>query len=339
MGTVYRATSPTGRKVALKIPRALDDQAKIALADEARMGKRLKHPAIVETIDFFEHKGKSVLVTEYVEGANLWQLRERVGALPAHAVAAVGLEVASALEMIHGAVDDDGRPLHMVHRDVSPGNVVIDNEGQARLIDLGIARSPERKQDATKKGLVKGTFRYLAPEILEGGQHTQSTDLWALGLTLWEAALGRYAVVGKTTQTMRAVLDGSVTTLHTGERVEPELKAALLSLVAPFERRLKNALVTKTLFHRLVREQPGGRDVLALVVRAYLSGAPVDGLALDATEQIERNVSGGLATMPPTEEGAATEAAPLPDVTRPLPTRKRPLPDVTRPEDLPKRRR
>src|SRR5581483_9079996 len=100
--------------------------------------------------------------------------------LPAAAVAEMGAALASALDAIHTAVDEQGRPLLMIHRDVSPNNVLVDHTGQVHLIDLGIVRSRERTQKATLQGMVKGTLRYLAPEILGGADHSAATDLWAL---------------------------------------------------------------------------------------------------------------------------------------------------------------
>ena len=227
-------------------------------------------------------------------------------------MAEIGTQIADALEAIHEAKDESGRSLHMIHRDVSPGNILVDKRGQARLIDLGIARSLERRADATKKGLVKGTFRYLAPEILEGGEHSPLTDLWALGVTLWEAAVGRYCVPGQTMQTIRAALDGSITSLLPGERVEPELKAALLTLVAPLERRAKNARIAKTLLHRVSHELPGGALELGEAVSLCKSGAPPTKPA-PATEVLARSQI-ALSPRPPpaTEESSSTEVASLP---------------------------
>src|SRR5438045_3918629 len=98
MGSVFLATSKKGQRVVLKVPKTPDDQSAVALADEARMGARLRHPAIVETIELFEAKiaGKKqpVLVVAYIEGVNLLELRAHAGALPAHAVAEIGKQIA-----------------------------------------------------------------------------------------------------------------------------------------------------------------------------------------------------------------------------------------------------
>lgn len=265
MGSVFLATAPDGTKVVLKVPHAQDREAAIALADEARTGARLRHPAIVETLDFFVDKGVSVLVVAHIDGPSLYDLR-RAGPLPASAVAEVGIQMASALFAIHTACDDNGRPLRMLHRDISPNNVLVDGTGQVRLIDLGIARSAERKQKQTSAGMVKGTLRYLSPEILRGGDHDVASDLWALGLTLWEALMGRYAIAGDPMNTMRAAMDGSILNLEPGERVDSDVLDTIAAFVCPAERRIQNARAAGAVLTRLANRRPGGRDALAEAV-------------------------------------------------------------------------
>lgn len=285
MGSVYLGTDPAGVPVVLKVPHAQSRDAAVALADEARTGMRLRHPAIVETLDFFVENGTSVLVVAYIDGMTLFELRRR-GPLPASAIAALGEQLAGALEAIHNATDESGRPLAMLHRDISPNNVLVDEKGQARLIDLGIARSADRKQKSTQVGMVKGTLRYLAPEILAGADHSRASDLWALGLTLWEAALGRYAVPGETTETLRAAVMGTITKLHPGEHMEPMLKEALDAFLAPVERRLQTARAASAVMARLASRFTGGHDVLGATVRATRRApSPMIG---EVTEIVER---------------------------------------------------
>ena len=296
MGSVFLGITPDGKRVVLKVPHAQDKDATIALSDEARIGARLRHPAIVETLDFFADAGRSVLVVAFVDGIDLFKLRQKTGPLPAAAVAEIGQQLASALDCIHGVTDERGRPLEILHRDISPNNVLVDTEGQVRLIDLGIARSADRRQKSTMQGMVKGTLRYLAPEILQGGEHSQATDLWALGLTLWETALGRYAVPGDTMLTMRAALDGSITQLKPGELLDPIVQDVLSALVAPAATRLKNARAAANVLSRLAQKVPGGRAVLAAAVKramgattgaGALAPLPAEATEMVAHEQIE----------------------------------------------------
>lgn len=265
MGSVFLGTAPDGRKVVLKVPHAQDRDAAIALADEARTGARLRHPAIIETLDFFVDKGTSVLVVAHIDGPTLFDLR-RAGPLPGSAIAEIGVQLAGALHAIHTACDTAGRPLKMLHRDISPNNVLVDRDGQVRLIDLGIARSVERKQKATSAGMVKGTLRYLAPEILRGSDHDVATDLWALGLTLWEAAMARYAVAGDPMNTMRAAMGGDILALGDGERIEQDVLETIQALVCPAEQRIQNSKAAGAVLARLANKRPGGRDALAEAV-------------------------------------------------------------------------
>lgn len=272
MGSVYLASDVDGRLVILKVPHRNDAESLAAMGDEARLGMRLKHPAIVDTLDFFVEGGRGVLVVAYIDGKTLFELR-KAGPLPAPAIATLGTQLASAIDAIHNATDEDGRPLHVLHRDVCPNNVMIDASGQARLIDLGIARSSDRRQKSTQVGMVKGTLRYLAPEILAGGDHSRATDLWALGVTLWEAALARYAVPGDEVLTLRAAADGQLAKLLPGEALEREVADALHALISPLGQRLQNARAAHAVFTRLATRFSGGREALANAVRTVQARA------------------------------------------------------------------
>jgi serine/threonine protein kinase len=309
MGSVFLGIAPDGSKVVLKVPHAQDRDAAIALADEARTGARLRHPAIIETLDFFVDRGTSVLVVAHIDGPSLFDLR-RAGPLPGSAVAEIGVQLAGALYAIHTACDAAGRPLKMLHRDISPNNVLVDRTGQVRLIDLGIARSVDRKQKATSAGMVKGTLRYLAPEILRGGDHDVGTDLWALGLTLWEAAMGRYAVAGDPMNTMRAAMGGDILALGDGERVDADVLETIQALVCPAEQRIQNAKAAGAVLTRLANRRPGGRDALAEAVAVV--GAAV--FEEERTDNIDITLTkdrGGFAA-----PGSRPE---MPDVTALLP--------------------
>jgi serine/threonine protein kinase len=314
MGSVYKAIAPDGRPVVLKVPHSMDRNAMIALADEARTGARLLHPGIVETLDFFEHERKYVLVVEYIDGVTLFELR-RQGALPPEAVVDAGLQLASALDAIHTATDESGRPLNIIHRDVSPNNVIVDTSGQLKLIDLGIARSSERRQKATMHGMVKGTLRYLAPEIVAGADHGPATDLWALGVTLWEAAVGRYAVDGDEVQTVRAAMEGTLMQLRPGEYVDGAVLEVLGALIAPADRRLQNARAARNVFGRFVANMPGGREALARAVGAVRARSVVvqDSAKTELIERMEVTEQLPAATLQPSVFTSETQ----PDDTAP----------------------
>jgi serine/threonine-protein kinase len=231
MGSVTLCRAPDGGLVVLKRPYATDEEAVIRLRDEARIGSRLMHPGIVDTLDLFEHDGAPVLVVAFVDGPSLEELR-RIGPLPTIAVARIGRQIADALDALHSATDERDRPLHILHRDVTPGNIVVSREGDARLIDLGIARFSERQAERTQDGFLRGTMRYLAPELLEGETYSPASDLWSLGMVLWEAALGRFAYAAESDREVLAgIVLGKPMKLKEGENVDLALVAAIEPLL------------------------------------------------------------------------------------------------------------
>jgi serine/threonine protein kinase len=166
-------------------------------------------------------------------------------------VAWIGRTVAAALAAIHAATDEHGVALRMLHRDVTPANILIANDGTPRLIDLGIARSAETEAERTATGHVKGTLRYLAPELWQGAPHTPMTDLWSLGVTLLEAALGRVMVSGDALSVMRFLTTGKYRELRPGEALDPDLAAAIFALVTDDASRLRSAAAAANVFARI----------------------------------------------------------------------------------------
>lgn len=232
MGRVRLARSHDGRLVVLKSAIHEDDDER--LRDEARVGLRLRHPGIVETIEVveaMEHgRTRPVLVTAYVPGTSLLELR-RYGPLPAVVVCRLGRELAEALAAVHAAADDAGHPLGIIHRDVTAANCLVGHDGHARLIDLGIARSRESRALRTEAGVLRGTLRYFAPELFDGGSYSIQTDLWSLGVALWEALLGRVAVVGNDGLAIQRVCAGQVMDCDAGERPDPVASDAIRALL------------------------------------------------------------------------------------------------------------
>ena len=259
MAKVVLAKSASDQLVVLKVPLFQNPDHYERLRDEARVGLRLNHPSVVETLDLFEHDGKPILVVEYVDGASLAQIRE-VGPLPPTAVVRVGRQIAEALDAIHNATDEFNRPLNMMHRDVTPGNILINRDGDAKLIDLGISRSAETIVRNTNAGAVRGTLRYLAPELIEGKKHSAACDLWSLGVVLWEAVLGRTALKGDDKTILKSILDGKLMTYLPGEALAPQMHDTLAALLARPESRLQKAMAAANIFSRLEESFGAGED-------------------------------------------------------------------------------
>jgi eukaryotic-like serine/threonine-protein kinase len=188
MAEVWRARdTQLDRDVAVKLlhPHLLPDAVSRArLAAEARAAAALNHPAIVEVYDVDADGESPALVMEYVSGSSLAARLAADGPLPAEEVARIGAEIAEALYLAHRR--------GVVHRDVKPGNILIDREGRPRLVDFGIAHSLALGAERlTTTGTVIGTLHSMAPEQLLGEAITPRTDLYGLGTVLHEALTGR----------------------------------------------------------------------------------------------------------------------------------------------------
>src|SRR3954467_5983619 len=194
----YRA-GPHGfaKKVALKriLPELAQDPRFVAMfCDEARISAPLCHPNIVQVIDFGESQGELFMAMEYVEGVSLAKLLRYVSArrerFPLGAALFIAHEVLSGLAFAHHACDENGNPLSIVHRDVSPGNVLIGRAGDVKLADFGIVRSAyvDRR---TYPGELKGKVGYMSPELVMGIEVDPRSDLFTVGIILSEMLIAR----------------------------------------------------------------------------------------------------------------------------------------------------
>jgi serine/threonine protein kinase len=194
----YRA-GPHGfaKKVALKriLPELAQDPRFVAMfCDEARISAPLCHPNIVQVIDFGESQGELFMAMEYVEGVSLAKLLRHVSGrrerFPLAAALFIAHEVLSGLAFAHSAFDENGNPLHIVHRDVSPGNVLIGRAGDVKLADFGIVRSAyvDRR---TYPGELKGKVGYMSPEQVMGVEVDPRSDLFTVGIILCEMLIAR----------------------------------------------------------------------------------------------------------------------------------------------------
>ncbi len=186
MSTVFRARdSQLGRRVAVKIlhEHYSDDPEYVErFRREARAVARLSHPNIVTVIDRGEEDGRQFIVFEHVDGENLKELVLRNGRLPLRRALELGLAVAEGLAFAH----EQG----LVHRDVKPQNVLLNSEGEVKVTDFGIARSLDVEHGVTQTGTVMGTGEYLAPEQASGRPVSPATDVYSLGVVLWELLTG-----------------------------------------------------------------------------------------------------------------------------------------------------
>ncbi len=162
--------------------------------DEARIGARIHHPNVVPVVDVARSGDDAVLVLEYVHGVSLdvlfAQVFELMGSFPVPMAVAILTGILAGLQAAHTATDDHGKSLDLVHRDVSPQNVIVSAEGVPRLIDFGIAKATSSSH-VTRAGFFKGKLAYMAPEQLRPGRVTRAADIYAAGVLLWEMLVGR----------------------------------------------------------------------------------------------------------------------------------------------------
>lgn len=191
MSEIFLALDADERAVAIKLlrpDRRQDPQSVELFEDEARLGQRIVHPHIVHVHDSGCIAGTHYLAMEYVDGLTLAALLQ-AGPLSALEAAHVASDLLDALSYLHQLTDSAGESLHLVHRDVKPANVLITRDGSVKLADLGIAKHRLR-QNRTRTGLIRGTVQYLAPEQVTGSTVDQRTDLYAVGLLLYELLSG-----------------------------------------------------------------------------------------------------------------------------------------------------
>jgi serine/threonine-protein kinase len=191
--TVYSGfcEGPMGlaRVVAIKVlhgERAEDPEAVAAMLDEARVGMRMRHPYVIGVEDAIVDGARMALVLPYCEGLPLSFLLGRDAAPPLAVVSAIFVQFLEGLHAIHEARDERGARLDVVHRDVSPQNVLVGRDGIARVLDLGIAKAATQER-RTLEGERKGKPRYMAPEQTRGEKVDRRADLYAVGVMLEEA--------------------------------------------------------------------------------------------------------------------------------------------------------
>lgn len=229
MATVHvaRARGADGfsRLVALKRahPHVRDDpELRASMRLEARIASRLHHPNVVGVLDVDDTSGELELVLDYVEGCTLSDLiHADVGTRgdAARAMVRIVLDVAAGLEATHRARGDDGAPLGLVHRDVSPSNVLVGIDGIARLSDFGIANALEREGDRTTSGVLKGKIGYMAPEYVEHHHADARSDQFSLAVMAWECLAQRRLFKAPTElESLKKVLRGVVPKLS---EIEP----------------------------------------------------------------------------------------------------------------------
>ena len=207
MATVHygRLSGPVGfsRTVAIKRlhPQFAKDPEFVSMfLDEARLAARIRHPNVVQTLDVVALEGELFLVMDYVQGESLARLlrasHKKKQPLPLSVVSGIVCGALHGLHAAHEATNEQGEPLDIVHRDVSPQNVLVGADGVPRVLDFGVAKAVGGIH-TTREGQVKGKLAYMAPEQLRSGTVDRRSDVFAAGIVLWEALTLRRLFTGE----------------------------------------------------------------------------------------------------------------------------------------------
>lgn len=239
MAAVYlgRATGRAGfeKLVAVKVIHphlAAEPEFVEMFLDEARIAARLHHPHVVEIHDLGDADGVFFMVMEYVEGETLAsllrQLRKLGERLPLSAVLQVVADTCEGLAAAHDLTHVDGRPMHLVHRDVSPHNLLVSMDGRVKVVDFGIAKATGRRS-STRTGQLRGKLAYMSPEQASGETIDHRTDLFALGAVLWELLTNERLFTAETeSETLARVMACEVSDIRERCKELPEGVAMLV---------------------------------------------------------------------------------------------------------------
>lgn len=215
---VYEGTARPREIVAIKVVHphlAYDPDFVAMLADEARIASSIGHPNVVEIREFVLGRadGRNYIVMEYADGETLSMFLKQAGKgkrVDTALAASIAADVAGGLHAAHELRGPQGEPLNLVHRDVSPQNIIVTYDGRVKLTDFGVAKATGRIQ-RTQPGEIKGKLAYMAPEQAFGRDVDRRSDVYALGVVLYELALGRRLFGGKNdAETIRNVMQHNI---------------------------------------------------------------------------------------------------------------------------------
>lgn len=264
LGRVMEADG-SARTVAVKRlhPQFCKDPEFVAMfIDEARLAARIKHPNVVETLDILTMGQELLLVMEYIRGecfSKLLRAARRKSLEPSLGVVGrIASGMLHGLHAAHEATDDRGEPLNVVHRDVSPQNVMIDASGNVKVLDFGVAKASARIQ-ITRDGQMKGKLSYMSPEQLQGMPVDRRADVFACGVVLWEALTRRRLFVGEdASEVLRKILRDEVPPPSEWvPGLSPEIDQVVLrALSKDPERRYQTALELALDVERIVELAP-----------------------------------------------------------------------------------
>ncbi|AWV90971.1 serine/threonine protein kinase [Bradymonas sediminis] len=244
MAEVFKANSTSlqgyQKLVAIKrvLPELTQNERFVRMfLDEAKVSLHLNHTNVVQVFDLGIADETYFIVMEYVDGSNLKKIIQLLGQkkqrLSVEQAVYIALQVCQGLAHAHALLDQRGAHLGIVHRDISPPNVLLSREGEVKITDFGLAKARDQAE-VTDPGVVKGKFGYLSPEAATGENVDARTDLFAVGILLWEMIAGRRLFLGETDyKTLQLVREAKIPSLaQFGCRVPPRLEHILKRALA-----------------------------------------------------------------------------------------------------------
>jgi serine/threonine protein kinase len=221
------------------LPEYANDQVFTSMfISEARISATLSHGNIAHVYDFGRADGEYFLAMEYVDGQPLHRIIKRaprvgLSSIPVPLAVFIALELCRGLHYAHTRKDDRGVPLGIVHRDISPDNVLISYEGQVKIVDFGIAKARELRGFNTEPGVVKGKFLFFSPEQARGEEVDARTDVWATGIVLYELLCGKLPVDGPQYVALSKIVNGEFPPpRQLNSDLPPELDAIVMKALA-----------------------------------------------------------------------------------------------------------
>ncbi len=206
--------------------------------NEARIVMGLSHGNIAQVFDFGEIDGDWFIAMEYVDGQPLSKVIKRartvgIQSIPTSFAVLITIEMLKGLHYAHTRIDESGKPLKIVHRDVSPQNVLLSYEGQVKLVDFGIAKAKTAGREETESGAVKGKYSYFSPEQARGKELDARTDVFAAGIVLYEMLCGQLPFQGRMVETMSRIVKGQFAPPRVmNPDITPALEAIILTGLA-----------------------------------------------------------------------------------------------------------
>ncbi len=338
---VIRGAGQFARSVAVKrihAGKGADQHFVRLFEEEARVGAGLHHPNIVQILDFgVDDDGDYYLVMEWIEGLDLHQwVRSYPRAFeltPWPLVTAIAMEVLRGLGAAHERVTDDGELSPVIHRDVSPSNVLLGTNGTVKLTDFGLARAMDRAS-MTRPNVIKGKLAYCAPELISGAKASPHSDIFAVGVLLWEALAQQRLFTGKNDlEVLLSVRKGEVPDLgELRDDVPTALRLAIKQALAPDpSARFENARAMARALAAILRTHPepidaeplgrsvrGARERLGMVKRPTKPSIEPQELSLSDVEVVmsDASLEIDVAVIPEDVVDGVEVAEPVPLVSR-----------------------